>query len=414
MKRWILVLAAIVLLIPARLNAAVTPEAKTVVAKVGEAYSKLKTLELSGKLTGDLEIDGQTDHPQTTFTSSYSAPNRFKSEAADDAAIGSTGEKLYLYEKDHRIYTMADAPKDKVAISELPDPFGQILKLSKTKDPSLALAVAKDPGEELGKSFEQIGKGDDVNIDGKSYTALTFGDEPNKPLVTLLIDPKTNLIRRALLDRADQARKLGASDVKKALVTIDYTTITPDGGGGAAAAATTKPDAFAWAPPPGSRDIDEIAMGGDDETEAAKALLGKPAPPFKLPGLDGKQVALSDLKGSVVVLDFWATWCGPCVMSLPNLDQTYKDKRGDGVKFFAINLMEEKDLVQGFIKSRNLSVPVLLDDEGKIGNKYHAPPIPETVVIGKDGTVRKVFVGVGPQTEREVRDAIDAAMKAPK
>ena len=409
MKRLFLLLSAIVLLVPAAVTSAeVTPEAKAVLTKVGEAYSKLKSLDLAGKLVGDLEIDGQTDHPQTTFTSTYAAPNHFKSEAADDATIGSTGEKLYLYEKDHRVYTMTDAPKEKVAISELPDPFAQILNVGKTKDLSLALAVAKDPGDELSKAFEHIAKTDDVNIDGKNYTAVTFGREPNKPVITLLIDPATNLIRRSIVDQSDVARKLGASDVKKALVTIDYTTVSADNG------ATTKPDAFAWAPPPGSRDINEIAMGGDDETEAAKALLGKPAPPFKLPGLDGKEVALSELKGSVVVLDFWATWCGPCVISLPNLDQVYKDKKGDGVKVYAVNLMEEKDLVQGFIKSRNLSVPVLLDDEGKIGNKYHVPPIPATVVVGKDGTVRKVFVGVGPQTERELRDAIDAAMKAPK
>src|SRR4051812_6670249 len=102
--------AAILAFLPVSSRAAITPEAKAVLEKVGTAYSKLKSLDLSGKLTGDLEIDGQTDHPQTAFTSSYSAPNRFKSEAVDDAAIGSTGEKLYLYEKDHRIYAMADAP----------------------------------------------------------------------------------------------------------------------------------------------------------------------------------------------------------------------------------------------------------------------------------------------------------------
>jgi len=159
---------------------------------------------------------------------------------------------------------------------------------------------------------------------------------------------------------------------------------------------------------------DEVAAGDEDESEASKALLGKPAPSFKLKDLDGKDVALSELKGSVVVLDFWATWCGPCVMSLPKIDELNKDKKGDGLKVFAVNQSEDKELVQGFIKSKGLTLPVLLDSDGKVGNKYKADAIPETVVIGKDGTVRKVFVGAGPNTEKSLREAVETAMKASK
>jgi len=114
------------------------------------------------------------------------------------------------------------------------------------------------------------------------------------------------------------------------------------------------------------------------------------------------------------VLDFWATWCGPCVMSLPHLDALYKEFKDQEVKFFAVNQGEDKELVGGFMKSKNLSVPVLLDGDTKVGNKYDAHAIPMTVVVGKDGVVRKVFVGAGPDTESRLRDAIQGAMNASK
>ena len=123
-------------------------------------------------------------------------------------------------------------------------------------------------------------------------------------------------------------------------------------------------------------------------------------------------MALKDLKGSVIVLDFWATWCGPCVESLPKLDRIYQDLKEQGVKIYAVNQGEDKELVGGFVKSRNLTIPVLLDSESKVGNQYDAHAIPQTVVIDKSGLIRNVFVGAGPDTENKLRQAIQAALRA--
>ncbi len=152
------------------------------------------------------------------------------------------------------------------------------------------------------------------------------------------------------------------------------------------------------------------AAAADDNP--ADALVGKDAPAFTLTGMDGKTVSLADLKGKVVVLDFWATWCPPCRASLPHLDKFYQEKKGDGVQVFAVNESEEKDKVTAFVEKTKLGVPILLDSEGKAGAEYKANAIPETVVVGKDGKVVKVFVGFDPNsTPEELHKTVEAAMK---
>jgi thiol-disulfide isomerase/thioredoxin len=128
--------------------------------------------------------------------------------------------------------------------------------------------------------------------------------------------------------------------------------------------------------------------------------------------MDGKDVALKDLKGKVVVLDMWATWCPPCRASLPHLDKLYQSVKDKGVNVFAVNLQEEQDDVAAFVKKTNLTVPVLLDKDGAVAQSYKASAIPQTVIIGKDGKVAKVFVGFGgEETARDMKAAVEKAMK---
>ncbi len=122
-------------------------------------------------------------------------------------------------------------------------------------------------------------------------------------------------------------------------------------------------------------------------------LLGESAPPFETETLGGKALSGKDLAGKVVVLDFWATWCAPCVASMPVLKEITDEFAEKDVVFLAINTGEEKEKIEEFLKKQKLDVDVLLDPEGKVADAFVVDAIPQTIVMGKDGTIESVHVG---------------------
>ena len=158
------------------------------------------------------------------------------------------------------------------------------------------------------------------------------------------------------------------------------------------------------------------AVGAEDPD--TQTLVGKAAPDFSLETLDGKTVKLSEHKGSVVVVDFWATWCPPCRKSLPHIQEMSADKDlvGKGLKVLAVNAQEEKDKAESFVKKNSYSFTVPLDKEGAAMKEYMVRGIPTTVIVGRDGSIKKVFVGFGPDSAKEIDEAVAEALKedAPK
>jgi thiol-disulfide isomerase/thioredoxin len=145
---------------------------------------------------------------------------------------------------------------------------------------------------------------------------------------------------------------------------------------------------------------------------APPALEGKDAADFTLAGLDGKKVTLSALRGKVVVLDFWATWCGPCRRWMPIVAKLEGEMKGRGVQFFAVNVGESPAKVRQFLRAAGVTVPVLLDPEGEVGERYGAHSIPLTVVVGRDGKVASALLGLHP--ESDLRAALETAGVAAK
>ena len=134
--------------------------------------------------------------------------------------------------------------------------------------------------------------------------------------------------------------------------------------------------------------------------------IGQAAPNFKLPDLNGQQVSLDQFKGKIVMLDFWATWCGPCRMTMPVVEKLQKEY-ADTMVLLAINLQESRDEVRDYIRAEGIHSRVLLDEEGAVGAMYGAESIPLQILIDKQGIIRFVMAGYGPGMASRFRTEIN-------
>ena len=117
------------------------------------------------------------------------------------------------------------------------------------------------------------------------------------------------------------------------------------------------------------------------------------APDFTLPSLDGPNLRLQEQRGRVVMINFWATWCGPCRVEMPHLSKLYEKYRGSGFTVLAVNIDEDPQKAASLAKQLGMRFPVLLDTEKKVSRLYDLSTMPSTVLVDRDGRVRFVHRG---------------------
>lgn len=136
------------------------------------------------------------------------------------------------------------------------------------------------------------------------------------------------------------------------------------------------------------------------------------APDFTLPQLDGGTVRLADLRGRVVVMEFWATWCGPCRFSTPSLDVIYRKFRDKGVTVLLVNQGEDPDKVRAWVNGR-FQAPILMDQSTRVAARYGVRGIPRLFLVSQDGQILYVRSGYGGGLERDLAAILNELLAEP-
>ena len=137
------------------------------------------------------------------------------------------------------------------------------------------------------------------------------------------------------------------------------------------------------------------------------------APDFALKTLDGNTVRLSEYRGQkVVLINFWATWCPPCRLEMPTMQQIYSEYKAKGFEILAINIEPDaKQEIRDFIRELRLTFPIALDPDMKVSRKYHLIGLPVSILIDRQGIVRAKDVGYHDWTSKASRTRIESLLR---
>jgi cytochrome c-type biogenesis protein len=375
MKRFFII-ACILGLAGAAFAQSTTP--KQVMQNIQQAYGKVQSL----KATLQIKMG-------ETFVSSvqFQRPKLFM------VRVSQNGKTVYSFTSDGKTFTTYDAQKNSYQQQEVSadSPLvGGHLQFAGFA----AMAMEPQYGKMLEGFFQQ--SFDKAQAKGKQKV----GNTPCRVVeltgkggtMTLYLGEKDGLVYRMVYKMPD-------GDIYEETVTA--LQLNP----------TIQKSVFAFNPPAGAKKA-EPAKEDETARDDTNSLKGAEAPNFTLIDMEGNEVSLNSLRGKVVFLDFWATWCPPCRNSLPHtqaLSQHEKTKSGDLV-VLAVNAREDVDKVKKFMQDNNYSFRVLLDKDGKVLDSFKVRGIPTFVLIDREGKVAWVQVGFMPGSEKAMEEAVTQAL----
>lgn len=375
-------------------QAQVTPGAEKILRQVSEYILRMKSFSVEISTSVKMEAAGMKQEMDVACFVAVQRPNKISIELKKGTPIlmgmgmqnrlVSDGVKLYAYSSATKKYTERDAPGE--------------LKVGSGSDlPEMAFGAASaifnpDPYQALLKDVIQVEDLGVASLDGVSCNRLKFKQNEGDAIIWIEAGERA-LVRKVTMELSKDVLEIG-----EFITTYENWTVNTD----------LPQDLFVFTPPEGAQKAESLVPRFEPPPNP---LLGKSAPGFQLDLLDGGRLDIEAHKGkNIVILDFWATWCGPCRVAMPQIIQAaeaYKDK---GVVLFGVNLKEDTEKIRSFLEKTQLRLNVALDKDGKIGVLYGARAIPQTVIIGKDGTVQVIHVGSLEDLQKKLTEELEALL----
>ncbi len=365
----------------------VEADAESVLDHVGAAYRGFTSYHFEGTSHMEMSLGGQTQKLDVPFRLAAVKPAKMRTEILNpmmSVVSVSDGSQTWMYVPQAHQYTHQDAAPLAGAGGDIGSALAMGTPIQRYVAPLDGLLGARIAGHIV---MTQDGAPRRCTVVIAQFAAPT--DQPVR------LSPNT----------------MWVDDATHAVVRDSVVVTVPHGGpdGGAVTMSTTTtfgrvsvdqpvPDSlFAFAPPADAKLVDKIAMGG--AAPPPSPLIGKPAQDFELADLAGAKHSLSGFKGKVVLVDFWATWCGPCRRELPNVVKLRKELAAKGLEVVAVDVGEAPTAVNGYLHDNQLDLPVWLDRDRKVSEAYGANAIPTLVVVGRDGVVSSLVVGLHDESD---------------
>ena len=376
------------LILPALL-AQSPPDARALMKESGDALLGARSYIIEQSIVVEI-TGGLESRLQMPVKLAASSPGKLRIEsngAVGNTLIVSDGENTWMYLGPLKQYTRTPAASSAEALMKSLNPgIAEMIGNMQSKDPYLEVKLAGEEVIETGgrhyECFVVESKLDKIDMPGDMK--LVNG------VMKTWVDKKTRLTLKQTANAIMQGgvlRRPAEMNQTINILSVKLNEPVPE-------------SLFTFTPPEGAKEVKEF----QGPVKANADLSGKDAADFKLSSLDGKEFSLQALRGQVVLLDFWATWCGPCRKDLPALEKIYGEFRDRGLVMVGMNAGEDKETVSKFLAANRLSYPIALAAGMEILQNYSVTAFPTLVLIDRDGKI--VLYHVGSGSEVELREAL--------
>jgi thiol-disulfide isomerase/thioredoxin len=373
---------------------AVAPEIRRVLDSMGTALSAAPRFATTARTNRRLEAEGFVQEATCDFQLGVERPNRLSLRHGRGVYCETTvsdGQKLFVYEPSHGHYFTRPAPADLDAVLE---------ESGAQQGPGLGMLaglLSRDPVAWLLDGVTEAKEAAPETQDGVSLRRFDFVQENLDWSLWLEAHPPH--WPRRVEERSSAGPQYPKSTTMRTTLDLGRWETGP-----------IAAEVFRFVPPPGVAEASHGEEGG--------AAIGEPAPDLRFMALaDTSEVSLASLRGKVVVLELWASWCEPCVRALPELHQTAQALAGTDagreIVFLAVNQGEDAATARAFLEThKTLGEPLrfVLDEASNAGEQLGADGIPYAVVVDKQGIVRAAHAGYSPAIVRQLRSDIDKAL----
>jgi thiol-disulfide isomerase/thioredoxin/outer membrane lipoprotein-sorting protein len=355
------------------------PDAEMLTKQAESAVKRLHSMRVREETTTEANFGGQSIKTTLEMSQAVVNPGKMRMESKAQGLsliVVSDGEQTWVYSSMGNEY----AHKMAVLGSEaMMDAMGMSSMMPDMKDTHI---VQKVTGEE---SLEIDGQKHDcwvihADLSGLQLPPVAKGAKVDEATMTTWIDKKLGLdLQNDVTMKIAMPGMSTTTHMHTVKKNLEIDAAVPD-------------SVFAFVPPSGAKEVDKISLF---PTLATPALVGKAAPDFTLSTVDGKPYSLSALKGKPVLLDFWATWCGPCRKAMPLVEKLSQEYKDQGLVVLGVNAREERDVVAAFLKKTPMPYAAVLSGESTVLADYEVKGYPTFVLIDRDGKVAAYEIGIG-------------------